>query len=90
MDLYKPETDGFAAGSGFRNEDIIRGLEECTVTSSTETDGSRAGSSSPAIHRELVRVDGLDSSVWSRVASSCERLQPSTPIRMVVERRRPQ
>lgn len=94
MDLYRPQNDGFAAGAGFRNNDIIRGLEECTLI--LKNDHSSSSSSNRAsntegdvlVHRRLVNVDGISGERWRLVASSCEQFAPSTPLRMIVERRR--
>lgn len=78
MKLYQPEMDGFAASAGFRNRDIIRGVEECIPLYSD--------SSGETIRRILRSVDRVSGQEWSRIASSCEQLDPATPLKMIVER----
>lgn len=82
MELYLPETDGYAAGAGFKNHDILRGLDECTIFQTSTF------SEAPIIHHNLRNVDGIIPAVWSQIASSCEKLDPHTPMMMIVERRK--
>ena len=82
MQNYLEEFDGTAAKHGFRQDDIIRGIEMCSRAEEVEEMVGR-------VRRRMVVVTNLTSEEWKVAASSCELLDhPTASTVMVVERRR--
>lgn len=77
MENYLEDFDGTAAKHGFRQDDIIRGIEMCI-----KEDGEGR------IRRRMVVVTDLSPKEWKEVATSCELLDhPTASTVFVVERR---
>ena len=84
LEYYKPEMDGYAGGAGFMPMDIIRGMDRCEEKSSGFDEKV---DDLPFIVRSIMNVDNMSSEEWVSVATSCEKLDPKTPLTMVVERK---
>eukprot|EP01036_Dinobryon_divergens_P032177 gene32177-41714_t len=77
MGNYLEDFDGTAAKHGFRQDDIIRGIEMCIK-----------GDGEGRIRRRMVVVTDLSPKEWQEVATSCELLDhPTASTVLVVERR---
>ena len=78
MKNYLEETDGTAARYGFRQDDIIRGLEICINSSEADK----------IFYRKMISAANLSPEEWREAASSCEKLDPEGNTVLIVERRK--
>jgi hypothetical protein len=77
--LYDPKYDGFAFASGFRNGDIIRGIDSCFFGSAKDAEDEK-------IDRKIILVDNFSDFEWKSIVATCENIAPLQPINMVIER----
>jgi hypothetical protein len=92
--LYNPTYDGYAYQAGFRNGDIIFGLQVCerfkTQSNEVGSDGGFANDDSTEefeVRKRLIRIEpDISSEDWVQAAQSCEILAPGESTVMVVKR----
>lgn len=83
MTQYDPDTDGYAAQSGFENGDILRGIEVCSLQ---QDNSENTTTTTTTIQRRLIKVDNFSDKEWKEMASSCEFLDPKKPSVFIIER----
>lgn len=91
--LYNPTYDGYAYQSGFRNGDIIVGLQVCekhySLSSVEGVDGISSDelSNQFEVRRKMVHIPpDMLAEEWMLAAQSCEILSPGDDTVMVVKR----